>query len=123
MPHITIEVSPELADFNSARALERVNRVLAESGQFEDADIKSRILRLLDVRVGASAPPQGFVHATLQLLAGRNQETRAALSAAVLEALVGSLPPAAAGGQRPVQVSVDVVEMDRAAYAKRVVAA
>lgn len=121
MPHITIEVSPELTDFDSARALERVNRALAESGQFEDADIKSRVLRLHDVLVGTAGASQGFVHATIRLLAGRSQETRAALSAGVLEALTGSLP-ASAGLQRPVQVSVDVVEMDRPTYAKRVVA-
>ncbi len=121
MPHITIEVSPELTDFDSHRALERVNRALADSGQFDDADIKSRVLRLREVRIGAAGAPQGFVHATLRLLAGRNQATRAVLSATLLEALVDSLP-ASADGPRSVQVSVDVVEMDRSAYAKQIVA-
>lgn len=121
MPHITIEVSPDLIDFDSARALERVNRVLAESGQFDDADIKSRVLRLPDVLVGTTGTSQGFVHATLRLLAGRSQQSRAALSAGILQALISSLP-AEAGWQRPVQVSVEVVEMDRPTYAKKVVA-
>lgn len=121
MPHITIEVSPALTGFDAARTLERVNHALAASGQFDDADIKSRVLRLHDVLVGTEGPAQGFVHATLRLLAGRSQATRAALSASVLQALIGSLP-ASTGSLPPVQVSVDVVEMDRSTYAKQVVA-
>lgn len=121
MPHITIEVSPELTDFDALRTLERVNHALAASGQFDDADIKSRVLRLHEVLVGTKGAAQGFVHATIRLLAGRSQATRAALSASVLEALIGSLP-AWAGTQRPVQVSVDVVEMDHSTYSKQVAA-
>ncbi len=120
MPHITIEVSPTLTDFDASRTLERVNHVLAASGQFDDADIKTRVLRLHEALVGTEGAAQGFVHATLRLLSGRSPATRAALSASVLEALLGSLP-AAGGMQRPVQVSVDVVEMDRSTYAKQVV--
>ncbi len=121
MPHITIEYTAGLSDFDAASALSKVNQALARSGQFEDADIKSRALALRDVLVGtAEGTSQGFVHATLRLLSGRSEQVRASVSAAVLEALVGSLP-AQAGGQREVQVSVDVVEMDRATYAKRVV--
>lgn len=42
MPHITIEVSPELTGFDALRVLERVNPALAASGRFDDAEVKRR---------------------------------------------------------------------------------
>ncbi len=121
MPHITIEYSPNLTRCEPSAVLAQVNQALARSGVFDDADIKSRAVRLQDVLVGSQGAPCAFVHATIRLLAGRSAATRAALAADVLDALQRSLPDGAVD-DRPVQVSVDVVEMDRATYAKTVVA-
>ncbi|MHA5868317.1 5-carboxymethyl-2-hydroxymuconate isomerase, partial [Pseudomonas aeruginosa] len=53
------------------------------------------------------------------ILDGRDVATRQALGEALGEVLAGAV---AGGGEEGVQVSVEVREMERASYAKRVVA-
>ena len=55
----------------------------------------------------------------LSILDGRDAATRQALGESLCEVLAGAV---AGGGEEGVQVSVEVREMERASYAKRVVA-
>jgi 5-carboxymethyl-2-hydroxymuconate isomerase len=61
-------------------------------------------------RIGTE--PQTFIHATLLLLQGRDEATRAELNAIILNVLAASAPTVGS-------ITVRDVEIDRATYAKR----
>ena len=118
MPHILIEYSDNLPGFDARGTMRRVNQALSASGQFEDQDIKTRITEVQDYLVGTADQAHAFIHVTLRLLSGRDLATRQHLANAVLDALKDSLEPVGRL-QAAVQLSVDVGDMDRQAYAKR----
>lgn len=120
MPHLVIEYSENLASLDPMACLSAANAALVASGQFEEADIKSRAYRVTAFRVGAEHAGRAFVAARLSILSGRSLETRQDLSQRVLQALRQHLPTATG---LSTQVSVEVVEIDRSTYAKCVVAA
>ena len=116
MPHLTIEYSANISAFDTAATLRALNEALATSGHFErEIDIKSRCVRRDAFLVGTSSEPRAFVHATLSILSGRTLETRRALS----ERLVSVLRErCGAASDVHLQVSAQVVEMERDSYAK-----
>ena len=120
MPHLVIEYSENLASLDPAACLTAANAALVASGQFDEADIKSRAYRVAAFRIGAADDGRAFVAARLSILSGRSLETRQDLSQRVLQALQQHLPPAAG---LSTQVSVEVVEIERSTYAKCVVTA
>ncbi len=124
MPHLVIEITENTRlTCSQEELLDEANAALLASGQFEEPDIKSRCVMLSTYRQGVETGPQAndraFVHATLSILDGRDTETRRTLGQAVCDAIAEAVRPAA-GGQR-VQISVNVVEMQRATYAKQVI--
>ncbi|MGU2304032.1 5-carboxymethyl-2-hydroxymuconate Delta-isomerase [Pseudomonas aeruginosa] len=120
MPHLVIEATANLRlETSPGELLEQVNAALFASGQFGEADIKSRFVTLEAYRQGAAAVERAYLHACLAILDGRDATTRQALGEALCEVLAGAV---AGGGEEGVQVSVEVREMERASYAKRVVA-
>ena len=119
MPHLIVEYSANLGEFPEAQTLAELNDVLIASGQIAvEHDLKSRCVRTSSYAIGASAQHaelRGFVHAELRLLSGRTPEIKRELSdriAAVLRKRTPH-PPGML-----VQLSVDMVDMDRAAYTK-----
>ncbi|MGN8554778.1 UNVERIFIED_CONTAM: hypothetical protein OHV15_19590, partial [Microbacterium sp. SLM126] len=62
---------------------------------------------------------RAFVHATLQILDGRDPAVRKQLGELVAGAIAEIVRPGAAG--QTVQVTVNVVEMERATFAKQIV--
>ena len=120
MPHLTLEYSANLARLDPSATLAALNRALAASGQFDDLDIKSRATSFADFAVGSRAPGHAFVHAKLAILAGRSEQTRRELSEQVLCALK-AVVPAHAG--LALQLCVEIVEIERASYAKALVPA
>jgi len=120
MPHLTVEYTSNLPTFDANDVLLALNKVLASCGHFEDMDIKSRALRLDTHLVGLGQPCHGFVHAKLAILSGRSEDTKRALSDALLRALqaVGRWP-----ADTDVQLCVEVQEIERASYAKVTVGA
>ena len=118
MPHLSVEYTDNLPQFHAAPVLLALNQALLDSGQFEEQDIKSRAIRLDTYRTGTSSAPRAFVHVRIAILSGRSAETRSALSDGVLRALQGACEwPSALR----VQLSVEVVDMDRGSYAKAVI--
>ncbi len=115
MPHLTLEYTDNLKEFDPAAALLAMNRVLLASGQFEEQDLKSRAIRLDNYRIGTTEVPRAFVHVALAMLEGRSPGVRRQVAADLLHALrqSGGWP---AGIE--VQCSVDVQEMVRTCYAK-----
>jgi len=119
MPHLIIEYSANLGDFPEAQALAELNDSIIASGQIaEEHDLKSRCVRAGSYAIGASArqaEPRGFVHAELRLLSGRTPEIKRELSDRIAAVLRARTPQPEG---MLVQLSVDIVDMDRAAYTK-----
>ncbi|MES2952376.1 MAG: 5-carboxymethyl-2-hydroxymuconate Delta-isomerase [Pseudomonadota bacterium] len=115
MPHLTVEYSSNLPQFNAESALMALNQTLVASGQFEDIDIKSRAVRFEQFLVGTSTANRAFVHAKLALLSGRTTETKQALSKNLLDALQAiCVWPVGLN----VQLCVEVQDIERESYAK-----
>ncbi|HCI1741523.1 5-carboxymethyl-2-hydroxymuconate Delta-isomerase [Pseudomonas aeruginosa] len=120
MPHLVIEATANLRlETSPGELLEQANAALFASGQFGEADIKSRFVTLEAYRQRTAAVERAYLHACLSILDGRDAATRQALGESLCEVLAGAV---AGGGEEGVQVSVEVREMERASYAKRVVA-
>ena len=118
MPHLTIEISTNVASKGvSAELLLRAHEALLGSGVFDGPDVKSRAVERTEFRIGTNQQPEGFVHASLELLAGRTDAVRAQLSQAIVAAMKAALP---GGVGFPVQISCDIREMNRDCYAKAI---
>jgi 5-carboxymethyl-2-hydroxymuconate isomerase len=119
MPHLTMEYTPNLAGIDLGKTLLVLNQTLLISGHFgAEMDIKSRAVALEVFQVGTVLASRGFVHVKLALLSGRSSEVKKILSGSLLAALTeaGTWP---AGVE--VQLSVEVVDLDRDSYAKAVI--
>ncbi|MGO1068988.1 5-carboxymethyl-2-hydroxymuconate Delta-isomerase [Lysobacter sp. CA199] len=119
MPHLILHYTANLEGFDPDRALARINQALADSGHFNEADIKSRALRLDRYRIGTAESGRGFVHAQLKVLPGRDAALRKALSDTVLSVLRELLP----AHHPESQLCVEVDELDAGAYTKHAFAA
>ena len=116
MPHLIVEYSSNLPAYPEAQALAELNAAVCASPEvLDEADLKSRFVRNASFHVGTVASGRGFVHAQLRLLSGRTPEVKKELSERIAEVLRAHTP-------RPqgvmVQLSVEVVDMDRGSYAK-----
>lgn len=117
MPHVTLEYTNNLDNFDPARALGALNEVLFDSGLFGETDIKSRAVALTTFRTGVNGARRAFVHVRIALLSGRTSEARKALAEAALAALQGEIDDQPG---TEVQLSVETVDLDRPSYAKAV---
>ncbi|MGV8920978.1 MAG: 5-carboxymethyl-2-hydroxymuconate Delta-isomerase [Pseudomonas sp.] len=119
MPHVTMEYTPNLLELDVAKTLLVLNQTLLVSGHFgAEMDIKNRAIALEMFQVGTTTAARGFVHVKLALLSGRSTEVKKVLSESLLTALrdTGTWP-----ADVEVQLSVEVVDLDRDSYAKAVV--
>jgi 5-carboxymethyl-2-hydroxymuconate isomerase len=121
MPHLTVEYSNNIQGFDPAAALAALNNALLASEQFDEADVKGRVLRRDHFQVGAVTGARGFVHAELALLSGRSAEVKQKLSASLTNALEALSSQWGSGLQ--IQISVEIRDMDRASYSKALVVA
>lgn len=118
MPHLTLEYTCNLSDFDPNRALAAINAAMLDSGLFGEADIKSRAIALDHFLVGVQATPRAFAHVRIALLSGRTSEARKKLADAVLAALSSAVN--SQNGMK-IQLSVETVNLDRTSYAKAVI--
>ena len=110
MPHLIIEFSRGQAAAPQVEALlDAAHRAAVASGLFEEGHIRVRASELEYFRVGGRA--DHFIHLQCRIHSGRDAGQRAQLSRALLAALQGQQWPAAS-------ITVEVVEMERATYAK-----
>ena len=117
MPHMTLEYTANLTGFAAPAILRPLNQTLVDSGEFNEADIKSRAIKLDDFLVGLQAQARAFVHVKLHILSGRSVEQKQALSSRLLQVLTASFP-AQAG--LTTQLCVEILEIDRPSYSKAV---
>ena len=112
MPHCIIDYSADVAEQVDIEALmAAVHQGAMDSGLFPEYDIKTRASAFERHRTGQSR--DSFVHVAVHLLDGRSDEQKAALSEGVLARIEPLLP-------RVVSVGVEIRDMHRASYRKRV---
>jgi 5-carboxymethyl-2-hydroxymuconate isomerase len=114
MPHLNIEYSNNLSALDASALLLAMNQALLASGQFEERDIKSRALKMDAFLIGVSLSSCAFVHAKLSILDGRSLDIRQDLAACLLQVLQQQCWPCGL----EVQLCVEVLEIERASYAK-----
>ena len=116
MPHLTIEYSRNLTGFPEAQVLTELNQAVTSSPEIADeADLKSRCVVLDRYAIGTAPAQRAFVHAQLRLLSGRTPEAKKDLSERIATVL-RRLTPCPTGVL--VQLSVEIVDMDRPSYIK-----
>jgi 5-carboxymethyl-2-hydroxymuconate isomerase len=112
MPHLVIEYSADVADQVAIEDIvDAAHDGAMASELFAEYDIKTRATGYCHHRTGQTR--DSFVHVALHLLDGRSEEQKAMLSEAVLGRLEPLLPKVAS-------VGVEIVDMHRASYRKRV---
>ena len=118
MPHLTLEYTNNLPEFDAFATLLELNKILVASGHFEETDIKSRAIQLDTFLVGTLPNSGGFVHIKLAIMSGRSTQTKRELSESMLLVLnqIGKSAP-----KTPIQLSVEVQDIDREVYAKTVI--
>ncbi len=112
MPHIIVEYAGHLDETHCMTGMcQTLFDAAAASGVFPDVSaIKVRAIPCPFFRIGTE--PQSFAHATIRLLAGRDEATKAELTRSILAALDQALPDVGS-------LSVDIKDIDTATYAKR----
>ena len=112
MPHCIIEYSAEIADqVDLAALMDAVHAGALASELFPEYDIKTRAIGFHHHRTGQTQ--DSFVHVSVHLLDGRNDEQKAQLSEGLLARIEPLLP-------KVVSVGVEICDMHRASYRKRV---
>lgn len=116
MPHLTLEYTRNLDGFPVAETLRSINETLFDSGEVQaESDLKSRAIALDAVQIGTAGGTRGFVHVQLRMLAGRTPEAKQDLTERIAVVLRAQTPRPAG---MLVQLSVEVVDMDRGSYVK-----
>ncbi len=112
MPHCIIEYSSNIADQVSISDLVEVTyRGALSSGLFKEYDIKTRAFSCRHHQTGSTQ--DSFVHVTVRLLSSRDDRQKADLGEKVLAHIEPVLPGV-------VCVSVEICDMHRDSYRKRV---
>ena len=112
MPHVIIEHSEDVAAQISVDDLmAAVHDAAMASELFPEYDIKTRVIAYRHHRTGQTR--DAFVHVAVHLLDGRSEAQKAALADGILAKIEPLLP-------RVASVGVEIVDIHRASYRKRV---
>jgi len=113
MPHCILELTdtvPQKTEMMRAALV-----ALDTSGLFATDDIKVRMLEYPSDSIYHAVTPV-FVHVTIYLLSGRTDDQKHQLSADVYQAVLPYVEAC-----RPCSVSVNLIDMDRGSYVKKLV--
>lgn len=120
MPHLTIQMTPNVSIAHEESFLKALNKALWDSGHFgTPTDIKARIVPIETFLVGVEDDEQayGFIYAHLKLMTGRDMVIRnqlAGLLVTTIEQEIG----AEQSGRAALQICVEVEEIS-AVYHKK----
>ena len=120
MPHLTIQVTPNVSIAHEESLLKSLNKALWDSGHFgKPTDIKARILPLHTFLVGIEDDEQtnGFVYVHLKIMSGRDISIRNQLAEQLVTTIEQTLG-AEQSGRASLQVCVEVEEIS-AVYHKK----
>lgn len=110
MPHCIIEYSVNLLQMvEPTKLVGVVHEAAIASELFDPADIKSRAIAY--EHYGVRADKHAFIHVTMKILSGRDEAQKLALS----ERILAAFEPL---NLQSTIVSVEIVDMHRASYAK-----
>jgi 5-carboxymethyl-2-hydroxymuconate isomerase len=113
MPHLVIEYSIDGHErFDTAELMRTLHAAAASTGVVQAPDIKIRAISYNDYLVAGIR--DGFCHVSVFLLEGRTPEQKLKLSESLRTSLSKMLP-------RTKSLSVDIRDMDSAAYKKRLI--
>ncbi|MBH0095026.1 5-carboxymethyl-2-hydroxymuconate Delta-isomerase [Psychrobacter sp. NZS113] len=120
MPHLTLQVTPNVSVPHEESLLKSLNKALWDTGHFgKPTDIKARIVPIKTFLVGVEDDEQanGMVYANLKMMAGRDIATRNQLAELLMTTIEEQLS-AEQSGRAALQVCVEVEELS-AVYHKK----
>lgn len=120
MPHLTLQVTPNVSIAHEESLLKSLNKVLWDSGHFgKPTDIKARIVPIETFLVGVEDDEQtnGFIYAHLKIMTGRDIVIRNQLSELLLSTIEQQIGEEQSG-RAAVQICVEVEEIS-AVYHKK----
>lgn len=120
MPHLTIQVTPNVNIPHAESLLKSLNKALWDSGHFgKPMDIKARIIPIETFLVGVEDDEQeyGFIYAHLKIMSGRDSVIRQQLSELLVTTIEDKLS-AVQSGRSALQICVEVEEIS-AIYQKK----
>lgn len=120
MPHLTLQVTPNVSITHEESLLKSLNKALWDSGHFgKPTDIKARIVPIETFLVGVEDDEQtnGFIYAHLKIMAGRDIVMRNQLSELLLSTIEQQIGEEQSG-RAAVQICVEVEEIS-AVYHKK----
>ena len=120
MPHLTIQMTPNVSIAHEESFLKALNKALWNSGHFgTPTDIKARIVPIETFLVGVEDDEQayGFIYAHLKLMTGRDMVIRNQL-AGLLVTMIEQEIGAEQSGRAALQICVEVEEIS-AVYHKK----
>lgn len=119
MPHVIVDYSANLKDFEPRPLLLQINTALVETGYCEALDIKSRAHKDDVFVIGLGAEQQAYVHVKVYLLSGRDQQQKQEIGKNVLKVLLSY--SALQQQDFHVQSCVELIEMPKQDYFKHVI--
>lgn len=115
MPHLIIEVSEKQLIPESKNFLLALHHTLVESGVFKVEDIKSRLYIPEASLIGITEQVHPFIAITMRVFPGRSSEIKQSLIKAITKIVrEQSQNPYIL----PLEISVEIVDMDTKAYQK-----
>lgn len=120
MPHLTIQMTPNVSIAHEESLLKALNKALWESEHFgKPTDIKARIVPIETFLVGVEDDEQayGFIYAHLKLMTGRDMVIRNQLAGLLVTAIEQEIG-AEQSGRAALQICVEVEEIS-AVYHKK----
>ncbi|WP_201604352.1 5-carboxymethyl-2-hydroxymuconate Delta-isomerase [Psychrobacter immobilis] len=120
MPHLTIQMTPNVSIAHEESLLKALNKALWDSGHFgTPTDIKARIVPIETFLVGVEDDEQayGFIYAHLKLMTGRDMVIRNQLAGLLVTAIEQEIG-AEQSGRAALQICVEVEEIS-AVYHKK----
>lgn len=117
MPHLTVEYSANTRDpVDTAALLRELHGVMETFDTFRIADVKSRCLRLDHFRVGTGDPASAFVHVRLEILSGRDPQTKKTVAGKLRAVIERAF--ARSARELALDVSIEIRDMARDSYFK-----
>lgn len=115
MPQVRIEFSDGALAPETARAMAfELHHALAPVLDTDVASFKTRLVCLEAVAIGPAPSPEGMIHVELGVLSGRSGQTKARAA----DLTLGLVQAALGQSRRPLQITVEVRDMDASTYRK-----
>lgn len=117
MPHCILEYSSNVLDQPGVRALLLdINHAIAGSCDIALADIKSRAIRHDDYAIADGAPDRTFVTLDIQILGGRSDAVKTAVSKAAHDVLLRAFPITAM--ESKASLTVQITDIHAPSYSR-----